>query len=291
MTFFPDASQSYKHISTMVALMSTDVISSLPVSSKKHSKSGVKSPIPTLAAVQHSMGDQLARLAGAIIAGDEGNPFAVLGPHLDDKSGVMQIRVFRPDAQKVAVIDSASGVMLCDLPRVHPAGFFASPIAGRHESFAYRLRFSFDGVDWEVEDPYAFGPTLTDLDLYLHAEGNYFRAYEKMGAHPIIKDGVAGVLFAVWAPDARRVSVVGDFNAWDGRVSIMRLRHGAGIWEIFLPGITAGCCYKYEIKTNAGALLLKADPFALAAECPPKTASVVRAALPARKPLNGPPSH
>lgn len=252
-----------------------------------HKKKNKKS----VAGLVHDPSAYLAHMADAIIAGDENNPFSVLGMHLGDACGDIQVRVFHPNAQKITVIDAVSGAAVCTLPKVHPAGFFAGVVNGRHEVFPYRLRFSFAGGDWEVADAYAFGPTLTDLDLYLHAEGNYFRAYEKMGAHPVVQDGVAGVSFAVWAPDARRVSVIGDFNGWDGRVSIMRLHPGAGIWEIFLPGIEAGCCYKYEIKTKNGDILQKADPFAFAAECPPKTASVVRDALPDRLPTNGPPSH
>jgi 1,4-alpha-glucan branching enzyme len=221
----------------------------------------------------------LARLATALLAGDEYNPFAVLGMHKDADSNALQVRVFRPDASEVTVIERTTGKEVATLPRLHDAGFFAGPIEGRSEPFSYQLKLKTAWGEPVIDDPYAFGPTLGELDLYLHAEGNYTRAYEKMGAHCIVNDGVKGVNFAVWAPNAKRVSVVGDFNAWDGRRNIMRLHPGAGIWEIFLPGIDAGACYKYEIKTRGGAILLKADPFAFQAERPPQTASVVRADL------------
>ncbi len=233
-------------------------------------------PMPSGGAVSSAAeARRLADLASALLSGDEHNPFAVLGMHKDEKTGAVQVRVFRPDVAAVAVIDKQSGKETARLSRVHPAGFFVGTVAGATVPFAYRLRFTKAGADFVADDPYAFGPVLGDLDLYLHAEGNYFRAYEKMGAHPMVRDGVAGVHFAVWAPNARRVSVVGDFNDWDGRRATMRLHPGAGIWEIFLPGVMAGARYKYEIKTKAGTLLLKADPYAFEAECPPKTASVV----------------
>lgn len=219
--------------------------------------------------------DRLALLASAILAGNENNPFAVLGMHRDAESGALQVRVFRPDALGVAVVDKASGAEVAILPRVHVAGFFVGTVPGRNAPFAYRLRISTAGGDLTIEDPYAFGPILEPTDLYLHAEGNYNRSYEKMGAHLVTHQGVKGASFAVWAPEAKRVSVVGDFNAWDGRRGLMRLHPGAGIWELFLPDIAAGTRYKFEIKTRAGAILLKADPYAFAAELPPKTASIL----------------
>jgi 1,4-alpha-glucan branching enzyme len=210
----------------------------------------------------------------AIAAGDEYDPFSYLGLHQDGASGEMIVRVFRPDAGSVTVLDG-SGQPLAELTRVHGAGVFSGSIG--KERVSYRLRIKGEGWEYETADPYSFGPLLGDLDLYLHAEGNYLRAYEKMGAHPTVKDGVEGASFAVWAPNARRVSVVGDFNGWDGRVNPMRVHPGAGIWEIFLPGIGPGTAYKYEIKARNGAILMKADPFAFQAELPPRTASVVSA--------------
>ena len=209
----------------------------------------------------------------AIVAGDDHDPFSYLGMH-EEGDGVV-VRVFHPGARTVAVLDYASGKPLAELERVHEAGLFAG-VVGK-AMFAYRLRVAGEGWSFDIEDPYRFGPVLGELDLYLHAEGNFLRSFEKMGAHPIVKDGVEGTSFAVWAPSARRVSVVGDFNGWDGRFHVMRLNPGAGIWEIFLPGVGPGAAYKFEIKVQTGALLLKADPFAFQAELPPKTASIVAA--------------
>ncbi|MDE2183256.1 MAG: 1,4-alpha-glucan branching protein GlgB [Alphaproteobacteria bacterium] len=207
----------------------------------------------------------------ALVAGEDYDPFAYLGMH-EEGEGIV-VRIFRPGATAVSVLDRASGEVVAELPKLHDAGVFGGVVG--QQRFAYRLRLR-DGLDEvEIDDPYAFAPLLGELDLYLHAEGNYLRSFEKMGAHPLSRDGVEGTSFAVWAPNARRVSVVGDFNNWDGRVYPMRLHPGAGIWEIFLPGIGQGARYKYEIKTRQGAILLKADPYAYEAECPPRTASVV----------------
>lgn len=206
----------------------------------------------------------------AIISANDHDPFSYLGMHRD-ASGSVVIRVFKPGAVSVAILNRSTGEEICQLEKVHGAGLFIG-YAGQ-EVFSYRLL-----IDGMVEDdPYAFGSIFGELDLYLHAEGNYLRGFEKMGAHPIEKDGVEGTSFAVWAPGAWRVSVVGDFNFWDGRRHVMRLHPGAGIWEIFIPGVGPGARYKFEIKTRDGAILLKADPFAFAAELPPKTASVVAA--------------
>ena len=216
----------------------------------------------------------------AIVAGDEHNPFSFLGMHEDSATGELVVRVFRPGARRVIVLRRDTGDHIAELVRAHDAGLFTGVVARGSHRFPYKLQIIFDTTEVVIEDPYAFGPVLGELDLYLHAEGNYLRAFEKMGAHPIVLDGVSGTNFAVWAPNARRVSVVGDFNTWDGRRHPMRLHPGAGIWEIFLPGVAAGARYKYEIKTRHGALLLKADPYAFEAERPPQTASVVCGASP-----------
>ena len=209
------------------------------------------------------------------LAGDDHDPFSFFGMHKDEKSGELIVRVFHPHASQVKVVDSTTGEQIAELPRVHDAGVFSGVVDRDRAPFRYRLRVKLGTEEREIEDPYRFAPLLGELDLYLHAEGNYLRSYEKMGAHPTVMDGVAGSSFAVWAPNARRVSVVGDFNDWDGRRHPMRLHPSAGIWEIFLPGVTSGSRYKYEIKARNGALILKADPYAFAAECPPQTASVV----------------
>ena len=209
----------------------------------------------------------------SIVAGDDHDPFSFLGMH--EEKGEVVVRVFHPTATAIAILDRAAGTQIAEIPRIHEAGLFAGPVGKKR--FAYRLRIRTPSDEHVIEDPYAFGPVLGDLDLYLHAEGNYLRGYEKMGAHPTERDGVEGTTFAVWAPNARRVSVVGDFNGWDGRSHPMRLHPGAGIWDIFLPGVGPGTRYKYEIKARSGSILLKADPFAFQAELPPRTASVVSA--------------
>ncbi len=212
----------------------------------------------------------------AIVSGEHGDPFAILGPHVDPVAGGTIVRTFAPQAARVEVTAPDSGELLAELTRVHEAGLFAGLVPGRTEPFAYQLRITANGATQIVEDPYRFGPVLGDIDLYLIGEGRHLDLYEKLGAHARTIEKVAGVAFAVWAPNAKRVSVVGDFNDWDGRRHPMRFRVGAGVWEIFVPGIVAGSRYKYELLGPDLALLpLKADPFAFAAEPPPATASVV----------------
>lgn len=159
---------------------------------------------------------------------------------------------------------------------MHDAGIFGGAVAADARRFAYRLVAETEQGPHEFEDPYRFPPYLGEMDVHLLAEGNHLQSYEKLGAHVVSYEDVPGVAFAVWAPNARRVSVVGDFNAWDGRRHPMRVRHQAGLWEIFLPQLCEGALYKFEILTGDGRLLLKADPYARQAELRPLTASVVR---------------
>ena len=180
----------------------------------------------------------------AIVSGDHGNPFGVLGPHAVGSAGYA-IRVFAPDTEAVEVIDADNGSLLATLERVHQQGFYAGVVAHGAGAPAYKLRLRRGAHRWEVHDPYRFPPYLGELDTHLLAEGSHQRLYERLGAHPVVVDGVAGVVFAVWAPNARRVSVVGDFNAWDGRRHPMRRRVEAGVWELFLPGVGEGALYKY----------------------------------------------
>ena len=195
----------------------------------------------------------------AIIAGRYRDPFAVLGPHEDE------IRAWLPGARDAAVVTSSGEI---EMERVDPAGFFVAKTEGHVER--YRLRSG----EYEFDDPYRFGPLLTPFDLYLHAEGTNHESYRTMGAHETEIDGVRGVRFAVWAPTAEVVSVVGDFNAWNRTAHPMRLRD-AGIWEIFLPGLGEGSIYKYSVLAKNGHEQQKSDPYGFAAEIPPKTASVV----------------
>ena len=209
----------------------------------------------------------------AVTTGDHPDPFSFLGMHEDGDGRV--VRAFLPGAAAVEAI-SPDGSLLGDLRNVHPHGLFAGSVEAK-EGAPYRLRVHWEsGLEGEVEDPYRFQPTLSDYDLYLFGEGNNLRIYEKLGAHVTEVDGVAGTSFAVWAPAARRVSVVGDFNSWDGRRCVMRRHPEAGVWDIFIPGVGDGDAYKFEIKGPGGDLLpLKADPYGFRAEKLPGTSSVV----------------
>ncbi|KAF1054638.1 MAG: 1,4-alpha-glucan branching enzyme GlgB [Stenotrophomonas maltophilia] len=206
--------------------------------------------------------------------GEDGNPFAVLGPH-PEGDGV-RVRAWLPGAQGVELIDAHNGASLGTLEQEDAAGIFSRRF---DQVPAYRLRIQWPESVQEIEDPYAFGALLGELDLYLFAEGNHRDLGHCLGAQVLEQDGVPGVRFAVWAPNARRVSVVGAFNGWDGRRHPMRLRIPSGIWEIFIPRLLPGEFYKFEILGPHGLLPLKADPLALASELPPGTASRVTAAL------------
>jgi 1,4-alpha-glucan branching enzyme len=220
-----------------------------------------------------------------ILQADHGDPFSVLGMHTEKRGSATKVvvRAYRPDARTVAVVDTDTGEVVAELPRVRDAGFFAGPIEGRTKPFRYRLRIKPQGAGKtvDVEDPYRFGTVLGDLDIHLLVEGTHLRSFDKLGAHTATIDSVDGTTFAVWAPNARKVSVIGDFNGWDGRRHPMRCRFECGVWELFIPGVTTGALYKYEIKDRFGNLLAeKADPVAFEAELPPKSASVVTDATP-----------
>ncbi|SDP78502.1 1,4-alpha-glucan branching enzyme [Rhodoferax sp. OV413] len=203
-----------------------------------------------------------------------GDPFAVLGPHAA-AAGHTSVRCFLPGARSVAVA-SAKGVLLGPLALRDEAGFFEGEVA-LLPGTAYRLQVEWaDGHSASIEDPYRFPLVLAEMDVWLLGEGTHLRPYEVLGARPSVMDGVAGTSFAVWAPNASRVSVVGDFNFWDGRCHPMRCRRECGVWELFLPGVQAGAKYKYEIRSQSGEVLpARADPYALQAELRPATASVV----------------
>jgi 1,4-alpha-glucan branching enzyme len=222
--------------------------------------------------------NSISPAAQAIINGNHADPFNYLGWHFENDNPV--VRVFLPDASTVKVLDGEGHVS--DLPRIHDAGLFAGPVAARDPH--YRLRAKFGDNEVEFEDAYRFPPILSELDLHLLGEGTHLQLYDKLGAHPMKLEGVDGTAFAVFAPNARRVSVVGDFNFWDGRRHAMRVR-GNGYWEIFVPGAHAGDKYKYEIIGRNGRILpLKSDPVAFSAEMRPSTASIVVDAAKAQKP-------
>ena len=212
--------------------------------------------------------------AAAIVEARHDDPFSFLGMH-KTATGLC-VRAMLPQAQEMAVVDAGTGEVAAIGARVHPEGLFVATFGTRKEPFRYRLRVRSGVVQHEFDDVYRFTPVLGDLDVHLLGEGNHLASYRKLGAHPLTHEGVEGVAFAVWAPNAQRVSVVGDFNAWDGRRMPMRRREGIGCWELFVPGLRAGHFYKYEILGAAGALLpLKADPYAQQAEKSPGTASII----------------
>jgi len=212
----------------------------------------------------------------AVVTADHRDPFGFLGMHELEPGGPLVVRAFIPSVGGVWVIDGGSGKTVAALSKIHPGGLFAGVIEGINIRFPYRLLVETERGKVEVEDPYRFPPILDDSDVALLAEGNDLRIYEKLGAHVTSVEGVNGVVFAVWAPNAARVSVIGDFNDWDGRRHGMRLRHDCGVWELFIPGIGTGEFYKYEIKSGTGVKLTdKIDPFAFMSEKSPGTASVV----------------
>lgn len=215
-------------------------------------------------------GDQIE----AILRGRHGDPFSVLGMFLDEQKNLV-VNAFAPDAAQVTVTD-AQGHDIAPLERVHAEGFFSGPVPGKSERFDYRLRMRAGEYEWTRDDPYRFGPVLGEMDEYLLAEGRHEELYAKLGAHPMKLGGVDGTAFAVWAPNARRVSVVGGFNSWDGRRHPMRRRGASGVWELFIPEIGDGEFYKYEILGAHDDLQpQKADPVGFRAEPSPGTASVV----------------
>ncbi len=208
------------------------------------------------------------------VAGTHSDPFRVLGPHRvgDD----LEIRVFRPDARKIEIVLDRDPEEPIAAQKIQQDGFFCAAVLGATRDLPYRLRVTaWDGSQQLTRDPYQYGPIMGEVDLHLFTEGQHWKIYEKFGAHPRTIGDAAGVYFAVWAPNAQRVSVVGDFNDWDGRINPMRRLIGSGVWELFLPGIKQGAHYKFEIRTQTGAALLKSDPFAFFNQHGKSTASMV----------------
>ncbi len=215
----------------------------------------------------------------AIIKTDHNDPFTILGSHQAKFKGkdCVVVRAFLPDAEKVEVVDIKTGECF-SMNKLHDSGFFEGIISSRTEVFSYRLKSYYpNGASAEFFDSYSFTPSLSDTDLYLYNQGNHHEIYTKLGAHLRFidygKEKIGGIGFAVWAPNAKRVSVIGDFNSWDGRRHVMRSLGSSGIWEIFVPGLQMGQNYKFEVKLTSGALVEKSDPYALYAERRPDTAS------------------
>ncbi len=212
-----------------------------------------------------------------LLHAEHDDPFRVLGMHRVSLGGEIRlvVRSFLPDAARAWVVDQETGEER-EMTRVHGDGFFEAVLPRETHAYPYLLRVEDRGGGvHEAADPFAFPSTVSDFDLYLIAEGTHLRLWDVLGAHPCTHEGVEGVRFAVWAPGAERVSVVGDFNGWDGRRYPMRLHPGAGVWEIFVPAVEAGTIYKYEVKPRSGTPFLKTDPVGFASELRPATASVV----------------
>jgi len=237
-----------------------------------------------------------------ILRGDHDNPHHVLGKHtiVIDNAEFTVIRVFNPAAKLVEVVDTKRTALRYKLTPEHQDGFYS--VCFPEKMGNYKIIFTNrDGQTWETRDPYSFAPTLSDLDLHLFANGTHYEVFNKMGATARTIGGVKGVAFAVWAPNAKRVSVVGNFNGWDGLRHPMRRLNDTGVWEIFVPGLQNFDTYKFEIKTYANSVFQKADPYASFAELRPGTASVVydlggykwgdtkwRTSRKKNSPLNGP---
>jgi 1,4-alpha-glucan branching enzyme len=214
-----------------------------------------------------------------IINSSHWDPFQVLGAHFIkiDKKDVLAFRAFIPDAQAVYIVDQNNEKNVYPMKKIHDDGFFEAIVKEKSKIFPYKLKKVLnDGSSTTFYDPYCFPPVLTEFDLHLIGEGTLYKKYERLGAHVTTLEGVEGVSFAVWAPNAVRVSVIGDFNRWDGRIHPMRVRSSTGVWELFIPGLKEGDIYKFEIKSRySGFIAEKSDPYAFLSEIRPRTASVV----------------
>ena len=207
--------------------------------------------------------------------GTHSDPFSVLGMHETDNG--IEIRALLPDACRVSVIDKENQDTVCELDCLDDRGFFAGVVPKTRDFFAYQLQVYWGKESQILEDPYRYHLMMNDLDEWFLAEGSFLRPYEVLGAHFIECDGVSGVNFRLWAPNAKRVSVVGDFNYWDGRRHPMRLHPASGVWELFLPKVALGQLYKFELIDCHGNLRLKADPYSFSSQLRPDTASQISA--------------
>lgn len=213
-----------------------------------------------------------------IIRGDHHDPFSYLGMHPVERHGRMMVtvRAFIPDARTVSVVDNEREDISYPMERIHAEGLYETTIEERDKVFKYRLRIvDNSGNVREASDPYSYLPIMSNYDLHLFSEGKNHFVYRRLGAHIMTVDGINGVHFAVWAPNAKRVSVVGNFNGWDGRRHLMRVLGSSGVWELFIPGLSEGEVYKFEIKTTDDFILLKSDPYGFLFEMRPKSATIV----------------
>ena len=217
-------------------------------------------------ATTHALPEALIR----IIEARHHDPFEVLGRHTDGREDI--VRAFLPQCRDARIVETGA-----QLKRVENTDLFEWHGARGQVPNRYQLGWTDrDGIDWTGYDPYCFPPQLGDLDLHLFGEGRHLHAYRFLGAHLCTVDDVKGARFAVWAPGAERISVVGDWNHWDGRFHPMRARGGSGVWELFIPGVGAHAYYKFEIRNREyGSIHLKTDPYGQAFELRPGTASVM----------------
>lgn len=212
-----------------------------------------------------------------IVNSEHSNPHSVLGMHKIKIGGeqAIVVRAFIPQAVSILVSSAEDSSLVYEMDKINDDGFF-EVIIHKEELFKYELIAKDDlNNEWSFVDPYCFDCLISEYDVYLFNKGRNYKVYEKLGAHPMIVNGVSGVLFGVWAPNAKRVSVVGDFNAWDGRRNTMRLIGTSGVWEIFIPGLVENDIYKFEIKTEDDILIKKSDPYGNYSELRPNTASKV----------------
>ncbi len=228
---------------------------------------------------------------GPLVSGTHENPFELLGPHevISEGRRALAVRAFLPESQQAWLIDNAHDLRR-PMRRIHPAGLYEAicPVEDRGMSKTtndsntglkrgeYQISTTDkEGTQTTKHDPYAFDPLLTDYDLHLLGEGNHWDSYHRLGAQMRTIDGIKGVNFAVWAPNAEGVSVVGDFNHWSGKSHQMRKHIPGGVWELFVPGLETGVLYKFAVKQSGGRVVEKCDPFGFAAEIPPRTANIV----------------
>ena len=214
-----------------------------------------------------------------LVDGLHENPFDLLGPHevVDEGRRALAVRAFLPDSAQAWVLDGGQGAPPRPMRRIHPAGLYEAicPAPRELHPAQYLLQVADgNGRRTVMHDPYAFPALMSDYDVHLLGEGTHWRSYEKLGAHPRTIDGVQGVNFAVWAPNATSVSLIGEFNDWSPRRHPMRKQIPSGFWELFVPGLTVGTLYKYSVRHGDRAVE-KSDPYGFAAEVPPRTASIV----------------